>query len=86
MARRGQVGQRTASRIVLDLKGKLNVEELEPLPGPGGEESEVIAALTALGYSTTEARRALSTVDRSEDSTIEDLIRQALQRLSQTGG
>ena len=80
------VGQRTASRIVLDLKGKLDVEELEPLPTSGGEELEVIAALTALGYSTTEARRALSTLDRNEDSTIEDLIRQALQRLSTTGG
>lgn len=80
------VGQRTASRIVLDLKGKLDVEELEPLSTSGGEELEVIAALTALGYSTTEARRALSTLDRNEDSTIEDLIRQALQRLSTTGG
>jgi Holliday junction DNA helicase RuvA len=79
------VGQRTASRIVLDLKGKLDLEELDPLPTSGGEESEVIAALTALGYSTTEARRALSTVDRNEDSTIEDLIRYTLQRLSTTG-
>ena len=79
------VGQRTASRIVLDLKGKLDLEELDPLPTSGGEESEVIAALTALGYSTTEARRALSAVERNEDSTIEDLIRYTLQRLSTTG-
>ena len=80
------VGQRTASRIILDLKGKVELGEVEPALGAGGETAEVIAALTALGYSTAEARRALAAVDRTEDSTLEDLIRLALQQLSAAGG
>ncbi len=80
------VGQRTASRIILDLKGKVESDEAEPSLTSGGEEAEIIAALTALGYSATEVRRALTTVDRTEDSTLEDLIRLALQRLSAGGG
>ena len=80
------VGQRTASRIILDLKGKVEFDEAEPSLTSVGEEAEIIAALTALGYSTTEVRRALTAVDRTEDSTLEDLIRLALQRLSAGGG
>ncbi|MCH7714479.1 MAG: Holliday junction branch migration protein RuvA [Chloroflexi bacterium] len=80
------VGQRTASRIILDLKGKVEFDEAEPLAASGGEEAEVIAALTALGYSATEVRRALTAVDRTEDATLEDLIRLTLQRLSAGGG
>jgi Holliday junction DNA helicase RuvA len=80
------VGQRTASRIILDLKGKVELDEAEPSLGVLSEGAEIIAALTALGYSTPEARRALSAVDRTEDSTLEDLIRLALQHLSAAGG
>ena len=80
------VGQRTASRIILDLKGKVELDEVEPSLGARGEGAEIIAALTALGYSTAEARRALSSVDRNEDSTLEDLIRLALQQLSGAAG
>lgn len=80
------VGQRTASRIILDLKGKVEIDQAEPSLASGGEEAEIIAALTALGYSTTEVRRALTAIDRTEDSTLEDLIRLTLQRLSAGGG
>ena len=80
------VGQRTASRIILDLKGKVELDEAEPSLGVLSEGAEIIAALTALGYSTPEGRRALSAVDRTEDSTLEDLIRLALQHLSAAGG
>ncbi len=80
------VGQRTANRIILDLKGKMELDEAESSQASGGEEAEIIAALTALGYSATEVRRALTAIDRAEDSTLEDLIRLTLQRLSAGGG
>ncbi|PKB78653.1 MAG: Holliday junction branch migration protein RuvA [SAR202 cluster bacterium Io17-Chloro-G9] len=80
------VGQRTASRIVLDLKGKLDFDDEALITATGGFEADVIAALTALGYSTAEARRGVAGLSRSESENLEDLIRQALQSLSAGSG
>ena len=75
------VGRRTASRIVLDLKGKVEADDFETLPGQATDDVEVIAALTALGYSSNEARRAVANMDRSEELTLEDRIRLVLQQI-----
>ena len=76
------VGRRIAGRIVLELKGKLELEpgDMAGIPA-GGMDGEVIAALTALGYSTAEARRAIANLDRSPEMTVEDYIRQALLQI-----
>ena len=74
------VGGRTASRIVLDLKGKVEAEEPGILAGQSSDDADVISALTALGYSTNEARRAVNNLARSPESTLEDRIRLALQQ------
>ena len=52
------VGNRTASRIILDLKGKVDSSDLSEIDFGGDADSQVIAALTALGYSPAEARAA----------------------------
>jgi len=74
------VGRRTAGRLVLELKGKLESglpasDVLSP-----ASDAEVIAALTALGYSASEARQAVTDLDRSPGLTVEDRIRLALQQ------
>ena len=76
------MGRRIAGRIVLELKGKLELEpgDMTGIPA-GGMDGEVIAALTALGYSTAEARRAIANLDRSPEMTVEDYIRQALLQI-----
>ena len=79
------VGRRTAGRLVLELKGKLELEPTAENAGQVNDDADVIAALTALGYSTTEARRAVNEVDKSPDLTLEDRIRQALQQFSGGG-
>jgi Holliday junction DNA helicase RuvA len=75
------VGRRTASRVVLELKGKLETGRETGVPAQAGINIEVVEALTALGYSTAEARRAVNDLDGSPDLTVEDRIRRALQRI-----
>jgi len=75
------VGRRTAGRVVLELKGKLELETDE-IGAAAGDMTEVIAALTALGYSTLEARRAVGNLDDSPDLTLEDRVRMALQQMA----
>lgn len=75
------VGRRTASRVVLELKGKLDLGEETGAPSVVSHDAEVIEALTALGYSATEARRAVNDLDTSPELTVEDKIRLALQQM-----
>lgn len=74
------VGRRTASRIVLELKGKLEGYQAGASIVPARDDAEVIAALTALGYSTNEARRAVSNLPQEPGLTLEDRVRLALQQ------
>ena len=75
------VGRRTADRIVLELQGKVETEAIGDQGAPTRGDGELIDALTALGYSTTEIRRVLATLERSPDLTFEDYLRQALQQI-----
>ena len=74
------VGRRTAGRLVLELKGKLESDFPAAAALSPASDAEVVAALTALGYSASEARQAVNGLDRSPDLTVEDRIRLALQQ------
>ena len=73
------VGRRTASRIVLELKGKL---EFEPSDADAAPDADAIDALTALGYSAAEAREALAAIPRADANSTEDRVRLALAQLA----
>ena len=74
------LGKRTAGRIVLELKGKVEAMGSASLPRSADDDSEVISALVALGYSTNEVRRVVAGLDKSSDLTLEERIRRALQQ------
>ncbi|MCA1831523.1 MAG: Holliday junction branch migration protein RuvA [Actinomycetota bacterium] len=79
------IGKKTAARIVLELKEKLALPDLAiVIDGPSGRArlAEVRDALLQLGYSTTEARDALEQLPESEESTTEELLRNALKELA----
>ena len=76
------IGRRTAGRVALELKGKLEAAADAGSVVPATMDSEVVDALVALGYSTTEARRAVNRVERAPGDTVEDQIRAALQQIS----
>ena len=79
------VGNRTASRIVLDLKGKLEDAEFAEVAFSGSADSQVIAALTALGYSPSEARAAAAVPAVTAETEVDDRIRVALQQFATRG-
>ena len=77
------VGNRTASRIVLDLKGKLDDAEFDEIGGAIGDvDSQVVAALTALGYSLAEAKLAAGAPAVVAEAEVDDRIRVALQQFA----
>ena len=74
------VGRRTAGRIILELKGALEAREDASIVVETDLDGEVMAALTALGYSPSEARQAVGNVEKDGQLTLEDRIRLALQQ------
>lgn len=76
------VGKRTASRIILDLRGKLPENLDTAVMNASASNSDALEALQALGYTHTEARTALGKITIPEDATVEDQIVAALRHLS----
>jgi holliday junction DNA helicase RuvA len=79
------IGKKTANRIILELKDKIGasvsaIQELEAIQ----ENSEVLAALTSLGYSVSEATRAVSTLQPSSHLSLEEKVKLVLQYLGGT--
>ena len=84
VARVPGIGKRTAQKIVLELKDKIQPvgTGLAALAAVTDVDSEVIDALTALGYSVVEAQRAVQKLPK-DATTVEERLRLAL---SQFGG
>lgn len=77
------IGKKTAGRVIIDLKGKLEKGwEGDIIPSITQADSDAVAALTGLGYSIREASQALSNVTQTEGMTVEDKVRLALQQLA----
>ncbi len=62
------IGKKTAERIVLELKDKIGASWLSQDLVYGQGNSEVLAALTSLGYSVSEASRAVASLPASSSS------------------
>lgn len=56
------IGKKSAERIVVELRDKLAEEHSARGESLGGGDGEVMEALLALGYSATEARRAVKEI------------------------
>jgi len=76
------VGKRTAQRLLVELKSRLEVPELDLSDDGGGPapRAEVRAALSGLGYGADEVRDVVAQLP--EDGSVEDLLREALKLLS----
>jgi Holliday junction DNA helicase RuvA len=76
------VGKKMAGRLIVELRGKLEKEWKEVALPLAPESADVIAALTGLGYSLTEATKAISKLPDSEKLSLEEKIRMALQQMA----
>jgi Holliday junction DNA helicase RuvA len=76
------IGKKMASRLVVELRGKLEKEWKEVALPLAPECADVIAALTGLGYSLTEATKAVSKLQDSEELSLEEKIKVALQQVA----
>jgi Holliday junction DNA helicase RuvA len=75
------VGRKLAQRVVLDLRDRLG-GEAGVVEGP---LSEVREALLALGLSAQEASEAMAGLPADGERSVEDLLREALQRVGRPG-
>ena len=78
------VGKKTAARLLIDLKSRLDLPDLSGCAAPGGVPSgpraEARAALAELGYGSDEVREALDGL--GEVGSVEEVLRQALRVLA----
>ena len=77
------IGKKTAEKVILELKDKLSLEDAGDISygDPSGVQSEAVQALTALGYSSTEALRAVKKIEITEAMDVEAVLKQALKQM-----
>ncbi|MBQ8246686.1 MAG: Holliday junction branch migration protein RuvA [Lachnospiraceae bacterium] len=83
------IGAKTAERLIIDLKDKINVEDvLSPHTAESDTvgavyelpaKKEAIEALSALGYSATDAMKAVNQVSCDENTSTEEILKAALK-------
>jgi len=73
------IGKKVANRIVLELKEKIGAGWITtPTTQFAQENTDVLAALTSLGYSTAEAVKAVATLPATPEMSLEEKIKLAL--------
>ncbi len=86
------IGAKTASKVILELKDKLKLEDaientfnassnIEPQACLNDSKNEAVMALVALGYSQSESLKVVKSVEVTESMTSEDIIKKALRLL-----
>lgn len=86
------IGAKTAQRMLIDLKGKVSLEDAfsivqeEVASAKAGDSysqarNDAIEALTALGYSSSESLKAVSAVTITEDMDSEAVLKEALKKM-----
>ena len=77
------VGKKTAQKMVLYLHDRLKpATGLEGIASMSDADSEVLAALTALGYSVVEAQTAIQSLPKDGPQEVEERLRLALQQFT----
>ena len=74
------IGKKMASRLILELKEKIGTGWITTAEAQlADENAEALTALTSLGYSVSEASRAVATLPPTSDLSLEEKVKLALQ-------
>ena len=85
------MGKKTAEKLILELKDKIDAAQLVVSTGSGGAQApvvvsdaftEAVAALQALGYSSSEALKTVRSLEAEEDWTVDDILQAAFAKLA----
>ena len=89
------VGAKTARKIILELKDRLDLEEafekklssghaMQEVSAAAGSQTvqDAVEALVALGYGSTEALKVVRLVNSTEDMDVETILKEALKRMA----
>ena len=84
------IGTKMAQKLILELKDKLSLEEaFESKLSKNVEtkkeqlaKTEAVSALVSLGYSSTDAYKAVSTIDNADHLSTEDILKAALKKMA----
>lgn len=86
------IGAKTASRVILELKDKMSLEDafekklsnekVQVVTQSNQVKNDAVLALNALGYSSTESLKAVSKVEITDDMDVEDVLKQALKHMA----
>ncbi|MBQ8592437.1 MAG: Holliday junction branch migration protein RuvA [Lachnospiraceae bacterium] len=85
------IGAKTAERLILDLKDKVSIEDTfvnketrtqMETSALQDAKSEAVEALTALGYSASDALKAVKQIVLTDDMNVEDILKAALKKMS----
>lgn len=85
------VGSKTAKRLIIELKDKINLEDaftdaadITPTAVSVNNQvkREATEALVALGYTASDAAKVLAGIEISEDSDVETILKQALKNMA----
>lgn len=86
------IGKKTAQKLILELKDKFSLEdtfeqklahvqEEAAAAGNDGARSEAVQALVALGYSGSEALKAVNRVEDAGEMDVEQILKAALKKM-----
>jgi len=76
------IGKRLAARIALELKSKVGQVVAGALPASTGTATQLLAALTSLGYSNAEAASVLRSLPNLSGMPLEEALREALRAIA----
>ncbi len=83
------IGAKGAQRIIIELKDKLRIEDMISFNGSedsadnnsNGVIGEVTMALASMGFSNSDAMKAIKNVDSYESMSVEELLKKALKKI-----